>query len=210
MGNEPGTVTCAGCGRSLESYERFCAVCGRPRPEAPPPGEWPGSPAPPRYASPPGPGSPPPPPVPQPPAAESPQQPPGGYQPPQPPPGYQPPYRPPEPAGYQPQYQSAQSPAGYQPPPGQPYVPAYPPGLAAQPRGSGMAIVSLVLGILSLLAWLFWPLGLLVSIPGLVLGIIGRRSPSRGLAIGGIVTSSVGLGLSLVNIILGIILAIRQ
>jgi hypothetical protein len=73
-----------------------------------------------------------------------------------------------------------------------------------------MAIVSLVLGIVSLLAWLVWPIGLLVSIPGLVLGIISRRSPSRGLAIGGIVTSSVGLGLSLINIILGIILALRQ
>src|ERR1700730_18083642 len=183
MGSEPGTVTCAGCGRSLESYERFCAVCGRPRREAPPPPEPPGSPPPPRYASPPAPG--PPPPAPQPPPAESPPQPPGGYQPAQPPPGYQPPYGAPEPAGYQPPYQSAQSPAGYQAPGTQAYVPSYPPGFAAQPRGSGMAVVSLVLGILSLLAWLFWPLGLLVSIPGLVLGIIGRRSPSRGLAIGG-------------------------
>ena len=78
-------------------------------------------------------------------------------------------------------------------------------GTILDPLARGMRVRST-----TLLAWLFWPVGLLVSIPGLILGIIGRRSPSRGLAIGGIVTSSVGLGLSLINIIFGIILALRQ
>jgi hypothetical protein len=66
------------------------------------------------------------------------------------------------------------------------------------------------LGIVSLLAWLIWPVGFLVATPGLILGIVGRGSRNRGVAIGGMVTSSVGLGLSLVNAILSIILAIRQ
>jgi hypothetical protein len=89
-------------------------------------------------------------------------------------------------------------------------VPAYPPGVPAEPRGSGLAVASLVLGIVSLLAWLIWPVGFLVSTPGLILGIVGRASRNRGVAVGGIVTSSVGLGLSVVNAILSIILTIRQ
>jgi hypothetical protein len=72
-----------------------------------------------------------------------------------------------------------------------------------------MAIASLVLGILSLLAWLLPIAGLPVAIVGLILGILGRRSRSPGLAMGGIVTSSIGLGLSLINAILGAILTLR-
>ena len=72
-----------------------------------------------------------------------------------------------------------------------------------------MAITSLVLGIASLLAWLFPFLGLPVSIVGLILGILGLRSPRSGMATGGIVTSGIGLGLSLINAILGAIMAVR-
>ncbi|MBO0838756.1 MAG: hypothetical protein J2P28_25010, partial [Actinobacteria bacterium] len=65
-----------------------------------------------------------------------------------------------------------------------------------------MAIISLVLGIISLpLAVFFWPIGLPAAIGGLVLGILSRRSPGRGLAIGGIVTSAVGLGLSVIVVL---------
>jgi hypothetical protein len=72
-----------------------------------------------------------------------------------------------------------------------------------------MAIASLVLGVVSLLAWLIPVVGLPVSVVGLILGIIGRRSRSRGLALGGIITSSIGIGLSLINAILGAIFALR-
>jgi len=63
-----------------------------------------------------------------------------------------------------------------------------------------MAIAALVLGILSILfGILFFPLGFLLAIIGLVLGVLAlnrsRRSggAGRGLAIGGIVTSVLGL-----------------
>jgi hypothetical protein len=72
-----------------------------------------------------------------------------------------------------------------------------------------MAVASLVLGIFSLFAWLLPVAGLPVAIVGLVLGILGRRSLRRGLAMGGIVTSSIGLGLSLINAVLGAILTLR-
>lgn len=74
-----------------------------------------------------------------------------------------------------------------------------------------MAIISLVLGIISLPAALFFPI---VAVPagvvGLVLGIIGRRSQSRGVAIAGIVLSSVGLGLAVIIFVIGFIIAIRN
>ena len=75
--------------------------------------------------------------------------------------------------------------------------------------GSSLAVTSLVLGIVSILASLLPVLGLPVSIVGLVLGILGRNSPRRGVAIGGIITSSFGLGLTLLNAILGAIMAVR-
>lgn len=73
-----------------------------------------------------------------------------------------------------------------------------------------MAIISLVLGILSLpLALFFWPVGLPAAIAGLVLGILGRRPPGRAFAIAGIATSSVGLALNVIALLVGILLAIR-
>ena len=72
-----------------------------------------------------------------------------------------------------------------------------------------MAFTSLVLGIASLLAWLIPVLGLPISIVGLILGIFGLRSTRSGVATGGIVTSGIGLALSLINAILGAIIAVR-
>jgi len=195
MSSEPGSVTCTFCGRPLAQYERYCAACGRPRPEAPTMDETRETPGSPRYAGPPGAGSPP----------SGPTQPPEGGEPSQSP-GDQPLYQPQSPR-YEP-YQAPLPPGGYTQPPNQPY--GYPPAYAApEPRGGAFAIASLILGILSLLAWLLPIAGLPVAIAGLILGIVGRGSRSRGLAMGGIVTSSIGLGLSLINAILGAILAIR-
>ena len=72
-----------------------------------------------------------------------------------------------------------------------------------------MAVASLVLGIVSMLAWLYPLAGLPISAVGLGLGIAGRQSSGRGLAIGGIATSAVGLGLSLVNGLLALVLTVR-
>ena len=99
-------------------------------------------------------------------------------------------------------------PAGYPQPPNQPY--RYPPTYAPpEPRGGGLAVASLVLGILSLIAWLLPIAGLPVAIVGLILGILGRGSRNRGMATGGIITSSIGLGLSLINAILGAIFSLQ-
>ena len=69
-----------------------------------------------------------------------------------------------------------------------------------------MATAALVLGIISLATWLIPIIGYPVTIVGLVLGIKSVKSEKRGMAIAGIVMSSIGLVLSLVNSIAGVIL----
>lgn len=56
-----------------------------------------------------------------------------------------------------------------------------------------MAIISLIAGLISLVAWLLPVCGLPVALTGLILGIVGRDSSRRGMAIAGIVTSIIGL-----------------
>jgi hypothetical protein len=94
-------------------------------------------------------------------------------------------------------------------PPGPPPAPGFqPPGayVPAAPRGGGKAIASLVLGIASLVAWLLPVVGIPVAITGLVLGLLDRRSRNRGLAIGGIVTATIGLVAGLINSAAGVYL----
>jgi hypothetical protein len=59
--------------------------------------------------------------------------------------------------------------------------------------GKGLAIASLVLGILSLCASAAWWCGGPISIVGLVLGALGVKSRGKGMAIAGIILSVVGL-----------------
>ena len=57
-----------------------------------------------------------------------------------------------------------------------------------------MAVASLVLGILSLVTFWFLFLGLPLSIVGIIMGALGRRSISRrGIATAGLVCSIIGL-----------------
>lgn len=68
-----------------------------------------------------------------------------------------------------------------------------------QKSSGGKAIASLVLGILGLLAWLLPLIGLPITIVGLVLGMVDRKSERRGLAMAGIVLNALFLALTLAN-----------
>ncbi|WP_139906165.1 hypothetical protein [Clostridium thermarum] len=61
----------------------------------------------------------------------------------------------------------------------------------------------MILGIISLITWLIPLFGLPTSIIGLILGIIGRKSESKGKATAGIIMSSIALVLTIVNAALG-------
>lgn len=96
----------------------------------------------------------------------------------------------------------AYSPAQAQPPPPRGYWPQPPaPGLMPAARTNGLAIASLVLGVL----WLFW----LGSLAGLILGLIAlrqikrRNQGGRGLAIAGVVLSILWLLGFVVAVIIG-------
>ncbi len=91
--------------------------------------------------------------------------------------------------------------SAYAPLPGEnPYAPQTSGYLRADPRYqnyappiNGMAITSLVLGILSLVLFCLWPIAILLGLMGLIFGIAGNKDNSKSIAIAGIVCSAVGL-----------------
>jgi hypothetical protein len=117
------------------------------------------------------------------------------------PPGYGPP---PGPPGYGP------PPGGFGPPPGGFGPPGGgPPGMMmGGPKFSPLAITSMILGIVSIPSCCCWFVGSPMAVAGLVLGIIAmgkiRSNPQMvkggGMAIAGIICSSVGLIMDMVAI----------
>ncbi len=66
---------------------------------------------------------------------------------------------------------------------------------------SGKTIAALVLGIVgTIVAFFFWPIGLIVSIPGLVLGEMERRSGAGGMAAAAVILSIIGIVVSLIGL----------
>ena len=86
----------------------------------------------------------------------------------------------------------------------QQFQPAPPPPAPAGDK-KGLAIAGFVIGIVDLCAWLLPICGGPIGIVGLILSILGLKSPST-LAIIGIVLSAVGLILVIINMIAGIAL----
>jgi hypothetical protein len=113
-------------------------------------------------------------------------------------------------------------PQGGYPPPPPPYAappvqgyPAVQPGMPGvimqQPtQGNGSAVASLVIGIISMIAWLLPIIGVPLSIVGIVLANRGRRLFSqRGMATAGLVLCIIALGLALLNAVAGVLLALH-
>ena len=101
-------------------------------------------------------------------------------------------------------YHGANQPPYGQPPYGQGGYAPYPP---KQP-GKGLGIAAMVCGILSIV-FIFFSLLLAIGcgIAGLVMGIVGRkRNRKDGMALAGIITSSIGIGLCVLLFILAIAL----
>ena len=72
--------------------------------------------------------------------------------------------------------------------------------------GGGMAIASLVLGIIGMLAWCFAICGVVICIVGLILGIKDLKGPKRTIAIWGVSLNGIGLALSVINLIAGLLM----
>ncbi|MDQ1544544.1 MAG: hypothetical protein QOK08_2182 [Actinomycetota bacterium] len=137
--------------------------------------------------------------------------PPGYYNPPAPPPQYAP-SPPPQYAPEQPtagptygNYPANQYPAQY---PGQ-YPGQYPnqyATYAAPAQPSGLAIASMILGIVGVLFSFFYGFGLFPAIAAIITGHIARKKQphARGFWLAGLITGYVGLGLCLL-VIIGIV-----
>lgn len=74
----------------------------------------------------------------------------------------------------------------------------------------GFSKASMILGICGLLAWCIPLFGLPVGITGLVLGILGIKKGGKKMAIAGIVLCAITLVLSLINAILGAVMALNM
>lgn len=88
----------------------------------------------------------------------------------------------------------------YTPPPQQ-YVPE--PVTPAKPDKPGLAIAALVLGILSLCAWLLPICGFPIAIAGVILGILGLKTSKKGMAVAGLIMAGIALLLTLLWTIFG-------
>jgi hypothetical protein len=83
---------------------------------------------------------------------------------------------------------------------------------APQPRttngSNGLAVGGFVTGLLSaLVGWLYFPVGIILALVGIVLGIQGRkRTPNAGLAVAGIVLGAIGLAICLAILIAAVVI----
>ena len=72
------------------------------------------------------------------------------------------------------------------------------------------AVTALVLGLAGLGFWCCPLVGFPITIVGIILGIMSLRSESKGFAVAGIVLSSVGLVLTVLNAILGVVMMLTR
>lgn len=80
-------------------------------------------------------------------------------------------------------------------PPVAPVPPVQPVAVDAAPRGgAGLAITSMVLGIVSIVIFFLWFVAIPLAITAIILGIVSlvKRYPGKGMSITGIVTGGVG------------------
>ena len=72
----------------------------------------------------------------------------------------------------------------------------------------GLSLTSMILGIVGFLAWCIPLFGFPVCLTGLILGIIGIKKGGKGMAIAGIIMCSITLLLTIINSVLGAMLAV--
>ncbi len=98
------------------------------------------------------------------------------------------------------------------PPPASPYqAPLAPPPVSPYSTGGPqkpptvLSLLALIFGIIGIPISCCYGAGLLFSLAGVVLGHLGlKREQARGMALGGLITGYVGLGVVLVWIVIGI------
>lgn len=72
----------------------------------------------------------------------------------------------------------------------------------------GKSIASFVLGLVGIVAWILPLIGYPVTITGLILGCIARKNEKNAFSLTGIILCSITLGITLINSIMGVIMAL--
>lgn len=80
----------------------------------------------------------------------------------------------------------------------------------SQNNSNGISIASLILGIVGLVAWILPLLGYPINIIGLILGIISNKKEKNKFSKTGIILSAIGLGITAINSIAGVIIVLSQ
>lgn len=79
------------------------------------------------------------------------------------------------------------------------------PYVSVQKTTDGLGIASMILGIVSIVMCCCYGVGLLLAIPGLILGLVAKKSPETGkrsgFALAGIIISAISIGLNLIWLI---------
>ena len=89
-----------------------------------------------------------------------------------------------------------------------PMPPAY---IPQQPKSSGMAVASMVLGIIAVVLFCFWYVSIPCAILAIILGIVARNKAKRGeadgqgMATAGLVCGIISIALALLIILLAVI-----
>lgn len=85
-----------------------------------------------------------------------------------------------------------------------------------EPAGQGdpsknwMAITAAVIGGVNLLSWCLPICGFPLAIAGIVFGVLGLKSSLKPLSIAGLVVSGISLVFTLVNAVIGVIMALQK
>jgi hypothetical protein len=74
----------------------------------------------------------------------------------------------------------------------------------------GKAKAGMILGIIGLFAWFIPIVGFPMTIVGIVMSAFGLKSDKRGQAIAGLIMSTIGLIASVLNSLVGVILALQN
>lgn len=69
-------------------------------------------------------------------------------------------------------------------------------------KGKGLAIAAMVVGIVSLCAFCFWPVAIIGGLLAIIFGAVAIKSAGRGMAIAGIITGAVAIVLAILFIVL--------
>ena len=96
------------------------------------------------------------------------------------------------------------------PPPGYPPSGAYPNYQPQPPQGGsiGLAVTSMILGIISLLCFCAWYISIPLAIIAIVLGVIAKnqadrgQAGGRGMAVAGLVLGSIGVLLAIIMVVI--------